>query len=285
MHLPTPPGVCFTTQAYRLILEPLEEKILARASFSAVLDPIEIENVAVDIRTWIEQAPLPASVEKAMNDALAALPSTSSSYIARTSMTSEELASAFGSGVKRAFLGLVGETEITQGIAKCWSTPFTSRALYYRNRKKIKQTSVNLGVLVQPMVHASAAGMMFTANPHNGAAEELVVESIWGLGEPATSARVRPDRFVIDKRTGAVRSSELTSKLVKLDLAPDGHLQQLGVPEGQQDTPSLNDDTLSRLAELGRQIEELFSAPQEIEWAFADQKLSILQTRPIGQRI
>jgi pyruvate,water dikinase len=157
--------------------------------------------------------------------------------------------------------------------------------LYYRNRKKIKQTSVNLGVLVQPMLHASAAGMMFTANPHNGATEELVVESIWGLGEPATSARVRPDRFVIDKKTGAVKSSELTSKLVKLDLAPDGHLQQLGVPEGQQDTPSLGDETLSRLAELGRQIEELFSAPQEIEWAFADQKLSILQTRPIGQRI
>jgi pyruvate,water dikinase len=267
-----------------MLLDPLEERILARATAAAVLDPIEIESVASDIRGWIEHAQMPDGIRKALNDAITRLPSKSGSYIARTSMTSEELASAFGSGVKRAFLGAVGEKEIYQAIAQCWATPFSSRALYYRNRKKIKQTSVNLGVLVQPLIRADAAGMMFTANPHNGSSDSLVIESIWGLGEPATGARVKPDRFEIDKKTGTILSNEIASKSVRLDIGPDGHLVQLAIEESIQDSPSMSDASLGHLSVMGRRVETMFGEPQEIEWALSGDDIYILQSRPIGQR-
>lgn len=287
--LPVPPGFCFTTEAYRKVLGPLETQILARASADAISDPIEIERAAEDIRGWIEAAPWPAELMAELGAGIAALdgervPGAALSFAARTSLTSEELASAFGSGVRRAFLGLVGEVELAGAISRCWATPFTSRSLYYRHRKKIKQTGVDLGVLVHPLLAAQAAGVMFTANPTSGATEEVLIDSTWGLGEPVTSARVRPDRFVLEKETGRVVTELIADKPVRLEATSDGSLVQTTVELSRQDQPSLEPAQLLDLARLARQVETRLGNAQEVEWCLAGGAIYLLQARPIGQR-
>jgi phosphoenolpyruvate synthase/pyruvate phosphate dikinase len=204
------------------------------------------------------------------------------------------LATAFGSGVARAYLGLVGADEIERAAAKCWAALWNSRSMYYRHRKKIGQMDVALAVLVQPMVYAQSAGVMFTQNPMGNArsefsatakkTDELQINSIWGLGAPLTGARFRPDQFFVDKESGEIRERTIEEQVVELVVGQDGHTEERAVPASDINAPSLTDAHIRELASLGSRIEEFFGAPQDVEWAIAGDEIFILQARALAVR-
>lgn len=280
-----PQGFILTTEAYPEFIEPLREKIQARLTEHVMLDPAELESAATEVRAEIQAQPFPLALGAALKGALENLPEAErGSLIARTSRPNDELASSFGSGVARAYLGLVGADEIERAAARCWAALWNSRSMYYRYRKKIVQTDVPLAVLVQPMVRAESAGVMFTQNPMGEAKDEIQIHSIWGLGAPLTSARFRPDEFVVDKASGQIQDRTIEEQVVKLVVGTDGHAEEHAVAEAQINAPSLSDAQVQRIAELGKQIEKYFGVPQDIEWAVMGDEIFVLQARPIGIR-
>jgi pyruvate,water dikinase len=156
--------------------------------------------------------------------------------------------------------------------------------MYYRHRKKIDQPGVALAVLIQPMVHAESAGVMFTRDPMGSGDDEIVIHSIWGLGTPLMGARIRPDEFRVNKATGEIREHTVEEQVVKLVVGADGHTEEQAVAAELVNAPSLTDAQAVQLAKVGRGIEGRFGSPQDIEWAVAGEDIYVLQARPMQVR-
>ncbi len=171
----------------------------------------------------------------------------------RSSATAEDLAAASFAGQQDTFLN-VPPAQIFERIVDCWASLWTAPALAYRLHHGIAHAGLALAVVVQEMVDADAAGVLFTANPMSGLRSETVIESVFGLGDKLVSGEVVPDRFVVD------------SGVVSSDV--DGRA-------------SLTNHHAIALAQLGARIEEAFGSPQDIEWARVADRLWIVQTRPI----
>ena len=280
-----PDGFVLTTDAYAPFIAPLREKITARLTDNVINDPAELEGAATEIREWIQAQPLPDKLRAELNDALNALTATErASLIARSSPASDDLATSFGAGVARAYLGLVGMDEIERAIARSWAALWNSRAMYYRFRKKIVQTEPAFAVLVQPMLRAESAGVLFTEHPMNGNPNEMQIKAVLGLGVPVTSARFRPDEFLFDKSKNEIIDRTVEEQVVKLVVGVDGNIEEHAVAETQINAPSLTDAQILELAALGQRIQEFFGAPQHIEWAIANGEIFIVQARAMGIR-
>jgi pyruvate,water dikinase len=134
------------------------------------------------------------------------------------------------------------------------------------------------------MIPSDAAGVIYTMNRSTGDRSEMQIDSIWGLGEPLTQARVYPDRFRVSKASGAVLEEQVHDKTVRLSLGMDGAAEQQAVEESQIRAPSLAASQIPELVAMARGIEDLMGEPQDIEWALSGGRFYILQARPIAQR-
>ena len=278
--LNVPPGFCITTEAYRdAIAKPLGAKMAARIAAAEIDDPIDLESAAEEIRAWIENAALPAAL---VGEIKAALQPTS--YAVRVSRIFEDVINPAASGLPQAYLGVVGVDAILRTVRQCWATPWNSRAIYFRHRKKIDAAQVTMAVVVQPMIDADVSGVMFTANPLTGAADEIHIDATWGLGEAIIAARCKPDHFAVAKNDLAVRARTIETKNVKDVLTADGGIQTIGVMAEARDAACLTDAQIVALAEIGKQLESRFNVPQDIEWTSRGETIFLLQTRPLKKK-
>ncbi|MBI5030222.1 MAG: hypothetical protein HZB51_06825 [Chloroflexi bacterium] len=278
-----PPGFCVSAAAYHDgVAAPLNEKIIARIAASEIDDPVELESVAEDIRSWIENAPMPAALVDEICGAMNAF--KSKSFAVRASRIVEDVPNPAASGLQQAYLCVVGIDNVLKNIRQCWASPWNSRAIYFRHRKKMDQRQVTMAVVVQPMIEAEAAGVMFTANPLTVAVDEIHSDATWGLGEAVIAARWKPDHFVVGKNDLAIRSRTIPTKSVMDVVSADGTMQTIAVTQDKQEAACLNDAQVVALAALGKQVETHFNRPQDIEWCRVGDKISLLQTRPLKKR-
>jgi pyruvate,water dikinase len=173
-------------------------------------------------------------------------------------------------------LGVSDEAALLDAIARCWASLTSERAAAYRQQQGANQQPVGMAVIVQRLIDAEVAGVLFTRDPVAPDARRMLVEASWGLGESVVSGRMTPDRFTLDHESGTVLRQQIQTKADQL--TRDGWQ---GVSPEKQDRPCLNDTQLGELARLGRQVEELYGSPQDIEWAWADGRFWLLQARPI----
>ena len=87
-------------------------------------------------------------------------------------------------------MNIQGNAAILEAVKKCWASLWTARAIGYRVHNSIDQKAISIAVVVQLLVPADAAGVLFTANPINGLLNEIVINSVWGLGESIVSGGV-----------------------------------------------------------------------------------------------
>ncbi|MEI2652491.1 MAG: PEP/pyruvate-binding domain-containing protein [Microthrixaceae bacterium] len=120
----------------------------------------------------------------------------------RSSATAEDLPEASFAGQQDTYLNVGGADAVLDAVKRCWGSLWTARAMAYRMRQGIAPAQVSLAVVVQVMAPATAAGVLFTVNPVTGAADEMVINATWGLGEALVSGHVTPDKLVVDKATG-----------------------------------------------------------------------------------
>lgn len=250
-----PAGFCVTTDAFRLALaeaptmdEPLDR--LAR------LNPDDRDAVATrsaDIRRTIEGIAIPEDLARAITRGITRLGETACAV--RSSATSEDLPTASFAGQHDTYLNVIGPAQIMQAISRCWASLFTERAVTYRQRNSFDHRRVQMAVVVQRMVFPDTAGILFTADPVNFNRKVVSIEAGFGLGDALVSGTVNADVF-------KVRDDAIVSKTVVAE-------------------PTLADEQVVALAQLGRRIEAHFGRPQDIEWCLADGGFQIVQSRPI----
>ncbi len=267
--LPVPPGFCVTTDAYRQ----------ATAGLSGALSAEAALRDAAAARQRILALSIPEAVEAAIREAYAELGEPM--VAVRSSATAEDLADASFAGQQDTYLGVLGIDELLDAVRRCWASLWTDRAVDYRRQQGVPTEGLSLAVVVQTLIPADTAGVLFTRDPVTGDDSAMLASSSYGLGESVVAALVTPDTFSLSRGLRAVSSREIGSKQTRIDQVPGGGTITTDVPESDRARQSLTDTQLMRLLALGEQVESHYQSGQDIEWAFVGDKLYLLQARPI----
>jgi len=194
----------------------------------------------------------------------------------RSSATGEDGSETSFAGQQETILGVRGLDAVLAAVERCWASLHTDRAKAYRAKQGVAETGLAMAVVVQELVPADAAGVLFTRDPLDATGRRMLVEASWGLGEVVVSGRVTPDRFQLDRDTGAVLDRQLGAKDVRVTAAGEEP-----VPDADRGRFCLSDSELSQLLDLGRRVEAFDGEARDIEWAVAGGRVYLLQSRPI----
>jgi phosphohistidine swiveling domain-containing protein len=280
--LPVPDGFHVTTAAYRLFVaeNDLQASILAALESVDINQPATLEATSTTLHGLFTAAQTPPDVASDIALAYAELTGRDPVVAVRSSATAEDLPEASFAGQQDTFLNVQGAEEVLKAVKRCWASLWTARAIGYRARHDIGPEGLSLAVVVQTLVPAETAGILFTANPVTGRRDQAMISAAWGLGEAVVGGLVTPDALTVDKASGAVLERQIADKQV-MTARVDGGTEEQPVPTELRRAPSLDDESAAELVKLGVQIEQLYGMPMDIEWALADGKLAIVQARPI----
>lgn len=203
----------------------------------------------------------------------------------RSSSPAEDRADASFAGQYQTILGVRTEEEFFAALESCWRSAASDAARAYRkdqtdDKDQGDNAAVEMAVLVQELVPATAAGVLFTLHPVTERVDQLVVNANYGLGESVVSGRAEPDTFVLEKSTGKIVEKRLGAKRTICRLADRG-VEEVPLAAECQNSFSLDEGQLLVLAEAARKLETHFDMPMDVEWAFVDSTLHMLQARPV----
>lgn len=280
--LPVPDGFHVTTEAYRrFVAENRLQTIIENALGQVDLEqPATLEQAAAHIRESFQAAVIPREVAAAIAGAYGDLKGMEPAVAVRSSATAEDLPEASFAGQQESYLNISGTENVLEATKKCWSSLWTARAIGYRARQGIQSEGVALAVVVQELVPAEVAGILFTVDPIRGNREQIHVSAAWGLGDAVVGGRVTPDDFIVDKETGRVVQQQIAEKEV-MTVRDNGATMDEPVPENLRTVPALESADLQELARLGVEIEALYGMPMDVEWTLADGEFAIVQARPV----
>jgi len=237
--LPVPAGFCITTTAYRTA-----------------------------------QGAIDSSLSEAMARAYQAL--GGGPVAVRSSATAEDGAATSFAGQQETILGVEGDGPVSEAVVRCWRSLHTERALAYRQKQGVDEAGLAMAVVVQRLIHAESAGVLFTRDPQDASGERMRIEASWGLGEAVVSGRVTPDSFQVQRSNGAIHERRLGLKSIEITAAGERP-----VAAERQQIYCLSDEQAAELARLGNQVEAFYGEPRDIEWAWAEGRFWLLQARPI----
>jgi pyruvate,water dikinase len=274
-----PGGFIITTRAYQAYVAAnnLENWIVEAARSARPDDPATLDEASRRIRARFDAGVMPPMLADAIGYAYASIGCPP--VAVRSSATTEDLPEASFAGQQDTFLNVTGNGALLKAVVRCWSSLWTARAIAYRTRNQIEHQGAALAVVVQELVESEAAGVLFTANPLTGKRTETVVDATMGLGEALVSGQVEPDHYVVNPTDNRILSKTLGAKAVAIRGRPVGGT--LTLAEDAAGRQALPDGTIIELSALGQRVARLFGVPQDIEWAWANGKLFLLQSRPI----
>ena len=205
------------------------------------------------------------------------------SLAVRSSSTAEDQHAASAAGLHTTRLHVLGEQQLFAAVRACWASVFSPRVFSYLHTLGIESVG-SVGVVIQALVPADVAGVLFTLNPLTLNSGEMVINAAYGLGHLVADGKVSPDTYYIDKATGFLRDRVVGDKRVRGVPAEHGGVCEVDVPKAMARKEALDEHALSRLTELGRRIERHFGDARDVEWALMGDVLYVLQARPIVQR-
>ena len=273
--LPVPPGFCITTPAYRRVVgDRLAESLVALTGNATAGD-----QWSEQLRRIVRDAPVPDDLARAIAESYRAL-GDDVPVAVRSSATAEDLPGASFAGQQDTYLNVVGTDAVLDATRRCWASLWTERAVSYRTTQGIDHAEVALAVVVQRMVDADVAGVMFTANPVTGNRRQLVVDASPGLGESVVSGSVNPDRFVLDAATGTAVEVTVGDKRTAVRSVAGGGTRT--VDTNASADPCLTTAQLHSLTALAAAVTAVYDDPQDTEWAIdADGVAWLTQARAI----
>lgn len=265
--LPVPDGVILPTDAYRAWIAPHHDEIAARLAAHATPQAKSATVVA-----YLQQQPLPA----ALADALAALPPHY--YAVRSSGSAEDLPGAAFAGLHDTLLNVHGADALLAAVKQCWLSLWNAEVLPYRERLGVAHDSAAMAVVIQQMVDVKAdeaAGVAFSVDPVRGDMGNVLINAAFGLGETVVAGESPVDEYRVN-RDGALTMQHIAAKPQALVRAGS-----VALPAAQQNEPAIDATQAAQIAALARQAEAHFGFPQDMEWAYSDGALYLLQSRPI----
>lgn len=262
-----PPGFCVTTVAFEQFLAACPAAAALAREVAADLEPGSADrrpDLARRLVACLDDLAIPRPVERAILDAWRSF-DPDARYAVRSSATAEDLDQESFAGLHASTLNVHGSADLLAAIRRTWVSLFSEPAVQYRVHRGLPFRAASMAVLVQRMVPAETAGVLFTLDPVSGNPERLVIEGVPGLGDSLVSGRATPETVVLDKRSG--------------------RLVHRPVPGGSR---CLSRSLTRRLWRLGLRIELTLGVPQDLEWAAREGEVYLLQARPItahaGQR-
>ncbi|MDR1954341.1 MAG: phosphoenolpyruvate synthase, partial [Candidatus Methanoplasma sp.] len=281
---PVPGAFVLTTVAYDYFLEKSgiankiekELKSIDRSSDQSLTD------ASKRIRALFETYDIPDDLKKEIvSNYRLLVPKGETGFVAvRSSATAEDLPDASFAGQQETYLNVANEDGLYDKVRKCWSSLFTARAISYREKQGFAHSDVKLAVVVQKMVNSEISGIMFTVDPHSGA-KNIIIEAGYGLGEAIVGGEVTPDTYVIEKLKMVITSKRVSSQKWKYVRGPDGGCLKEDVQNGDDKKQKLEDRRVLEIAEIGRQVEIHYQKPMDMEWCVEDDKVYLVQARPI----
>ena len=290
-----PGGFATTSAAFREFLQhqDLDKRIHDKLKNLDSNDVAALAEAGGTIRQWILDAPLPDSLQRAVEDAYKKLCDGSDISVAvRSSATAEDLPEASFAGQQETFLNVVGIDQVIEKIHHVFASLYNDRAISYRVHQGFEHSEVALSAGIQRMVRSdlAASGVMFSIDTESGFEDVVFVTSSWGLGECVVQGSVNPDEFYVHKHLvqddkPAILRRNRGSKRIKMIFDtdnPDHAVNTIDVAETEQRKFSLTDDDVLALAKMAITIEKHYARPMDIEWGKdgQDGKLYILQARP-----
>jgi phosphoenolpyruvate synthase/pyruvate phosphate dikinase len=289
LDVDVPPGFVVTTELFARWMRShgLDEAVRLRLAQAA--DAASLRAAASGIAELISSHPL----ESAEIDALyAEMPGGLESAVAvRSSATGEDSEETSYAGQQETFLWVRGAEAVRRRIVDCWASLFSVEAVEYRRNMGLAPEGSEMAVVVQQMVPAEVAGVMFTIDPLTGDPSQITIESTFGLGLPLVSGEVTPDRYCVDKVTLELRSQTIVHKPFAEQLDPElDTTHRVALSDEQATTSSLTESEAVALAQIGKRLERAFGGPTDIEFALglgsgSARHIYLLQARPeTGQR-
>lgn len=262
---PVPDGFVVTTAAY--------DRFVTDNDLGSRVTELAQSADSTAIRALFDQAALPSDLAGALDAAYASL---GGPVAVRSSATAEDLPGASFAGQQETFLNVIGADAVRAAVIRCWASLWTERAVAYRAQLGAVQ-GLSMAVVVQRLVPAEVAGVLFTADPSTGRRDDIVITAAWGLGEAVVGGAVETDEYVV---RGDSVESRIAAKSVMTVMTASG-TAQAETPADQRRRRTLTDDQARELAALGRRVAEHFGAPQDIEWVLAGGGFQLVQARPI----
>jgi pyruvate,water dikinase len=284
-ELPVPRGFVVTAQAFREFLEKtgVIERLFEGLKID-VDDAKELNKAEKIAKAIIMEQKMPKEIEKAIRDYYATLCKREGGELyvaARSSATAEDLPEASFAGQQETFLNVRGADDLVKAVQGCWASLYGGRAIYYRVKQNFPHEQVNIAVVVQKMVDADEAGVMFTQHPTTGD-NVTIIEAAWGLGEAVVSGTVSPDTYLIDNKTDTIKQKKIATK--QLMFVRDKKTRKtvkIDVPADKKNAQVLPDEQIVKLSKLGQIVLDHYGKPMDIEWAVKDGEIYLLQARPI----
>jgi pyruvate, water dikinase len=236
------------------------------------------------MRARVEATALPADVLSEISSAHAELCKGGPAVpvAIRSSATTEDAIDASFAGLQDTFLWVTSLEDTLKRVRTCWASLYSVESVTYRRKRGMPEEGVAMAVVVQKMVNARTAGVMFTRSPLTGDRSVITIEGAWGLGSAVVGGEVTPDRWVVGKITGEIPVREISEKLHQHVPAPGGGVDHVEVPDDQRRAPCMSDAELQALRAIGRKVEKHYGRAQDIEWAVehGTNEILLLQSRP-----
>ena len=233
------------------------------------------------IAARVREAPLPRAVVESIRRHFEALRSEGATAVAvRSSALREDEDARSAAGLFESVLGVTTEEGVERAVREVWASLYAPRVMTYLRALGVTDRA-SLGVVVQALVSADSAGVMFTVNPLSGDDGEIIVNAAYGLGGPVVDGSVSPDTVRIDKATRFVRDRVLGDKARALRFTVERGAYEEDVSSEDAARFVLDDRAIASLADLGVRIETHFGDARDVEWARVGSTIYVLQARPV----
>jgi len=272
--LHVPDGFVVTSEAYLAAVEAagVRDELRQGTEHGPETDPDGLARFAARARELVGSVEIPPALAADITDATERL--GSSRLAVRSSATAEDTAGTSFAGMHVSFTN-VAPDDVVARVRDCWASLFGDRAVAYRAERRLTDEAA-IAVVVQQMLASDRSGVMFTSDESG---DHLVVEAAFGLGEFVVAGTVEPDSYHVDRGTGRLVEVHVGNKTTALITTPEGQaVEDISVRASDR---VLSDAEIERLAAIGMTIERHYGAPQDIEWAYVGDRLSIVQARPI----
>lgn len=285
--IPVPPGFVITSRTYDHFMKEtgIFDEIMDILDALDVNNNQELQEAARTIKNIINETEIPDHIKTIIIEAYNALChriGKEEVFVAvRSSATAEDLPEASFAGQQDTYLNVKGEKDLLKYVRKCWASLFGARAIFYREENNFDHARVYIAVVVQEMVNAEKAGVMFTVHPSTGE-EKILIEAAWGLGEAVVSGTVTPDTIWVDKQNREILDYQVSEKNVMFQKDPEeGRTIKIPVPDDMKNKKVLDNQEIAQLTDLGIKIQDHYDFPQDTEWAIESGKVYMLQSRPV----
>jgi phosphoenolpyruvate synthase/pyruvate phosphate dikinase len=266
--LPVPPAFVVGAPAYKAfrVQTGLDRRLQTLMSGLDVEDAAAVQQVTEGARRAIQESDMPDWIEDAIATAYRCVvgDEADGAVVVRSSGVAKDPSLAWFAGLNQAFLGVQGVGAVVNRVKRSWMSLFRAETIRYRAERGLRTSDLDIAVIVQRQIPATAAGIIFTTDPATDARDQLVIEAYSEFGSALANRNPgfrRRDCHVVDKRLMTV------------------------LRRGEHHRPIVTDDEVFRLAELGVAIEREYRSPQVIEWVFDPEGLIwLLQSRPLPER-